>query len=589
MNVAEWADAYRYLGRSVTPEAGKFRCDRLPYQREPMESFTDETVGETVLMWGAQLGKTEILLNAIGFYIQMNPSPILMVYPTLDTARKWSTKKLATMLRESPALRGKVADPRTRDSGNTVLSKDFAGGFLVAAGSNSPASLRQLSCRVVIQDEIDSYEASAGTEGDPCLLADARAANFHDATLIKASTPTIKGASRIEKYFDESDQRYWFCPCPRCGVRQQLKWRHVTWPEGDTSGAVYNCSSCREPINDLERIQMINAGEWRATYPNRRTRGYHLSGLYRIMGKKRQFKTYLHEFAENFLAAKRSGSEMLKVWVNTFLCETWEGEVGERMEPDPLLARCENYGGEKLPGEVLVLTCGVDVQANRLEAEVVGHAADGEAWGIEYKTFPGAPDQRAVWLDLAKYLQTTWQHPAGAVLKIVATAVDAGYSTSAVYDFCARHAANRVYAVKGSPVRGAPPIAKRTVKAARVVLWTLGTGAIKDTLFARLQIEEAGAGFQHFPTGYGYDAEYFKQLTAEEVHTKHINGFPVRYYRKCRDRNEALDIRVYNMGALEILNPNFEAVAQSIQPEDEDDPPPETQPARGSGYINEWR
>ena len=259
MNVAEWAEAYRYLGRAVSPEAGKFRLDRLPYQREPMEAFTDETVGETVLMWAAQMGKTELLLNAVGYHIHMNPSPMLAVYPTLDTARKWSTKKLALMLRETPVLHGTVKDPRSRDSGNTVLSKDYAGGFLVIAGSNSAASLRQISCRVVLQDEIDSYEASAGTEGDPCLLADARASNFHDATLIKASTPTIKGASRIEKYFEDSDQRYWFCPCPHCSTFHRLEWsqggrlRLQALPRGHRGRRPHQNDSARRVARDLSQ------------------------------------------------------------------------------------------------------------------------------------------------------------------------------------------------------------------------------------------------------------------------------------------------------------------------------------------------
>jgi phage terminase large subunit GpA-like protein len=588
MNVAEWAEAYRYLGRAVSPEAGKFRCDRLPYQREPMEAFTDEAVGETILMWGAQMGKTELLLNAVGYFIHMNPSPMLAVYPTLDTARKWSTKKLAMMLRETPVLRGTVKDPRSRDSGNTVLSKDYSGGFLVIAGSNSAASLRQISCRVVLQDEVDSYEASAGTEGDPCLLADARASNFHDATLIKASTPTIKGASRIEKYFEDSDQRYWFCPCPHCETFHRLEWSQVSWPEAKTSEAVYVCKHCQKDIEDADRIKMILRGEWRATYPNRRVRGYHLSGLYRIMGKKRQFKTYLHEFAENFLTAKDSGKQMLKVWVNTFLAETWEDE-GDKVEAEPLLARCELYGGDMLPEGVMVLTAAVDVQGDRLEVEVLGHGADGETWGIEYKVLAGSPEQRGVWDNLDKYIQRTWNHPLGSVLKIAATCIDSGFATSRVYEFCKTRAANRVFPVKGSPVRGAPPIHKRSVKNQRVLLWTLGTGAIKDTLFARLQIEEVGAGFQHFPNGYGYDEEYFKQLTAEEVRTKFQNGFAIRYYRKIRPRNEALDIRVYNMAALEILNPNFEAIAKLMAKDDEDDSPKVKPDRRKGGYINEWR
>ena len=196
-----------------------------------MESITKRGVGEVVLQWGAQLGKTEVLLNSIGYFIDAQPSPMLIVYPTLDTARKFSQKKLAQMIAETPCLASKVKDPRTRDSGNTILSKEFPGGSMVIAGSNSPSSLRQISCRVVIQDEIDTYEVSAGAEGDPCFLADARAANFHDACLVKSSTPTIRGASRIEAAYEKSDQRKWYVPCPECGEHQVLHWQNVQWPE----------------------------------------------------------------------------------------------------------------------------------------------------------------------------------------------------------------------------------------------------------------------------------------------------------------------------------------------------------------------
>ena len=180
-----------------------------------MESLTDPAAASTVLMWGAQMGKTEVLLNTIGYFIDAQPAPMLIVYPTLDVSRKFSQKKLTPMLEESPRIKDAVRDPRTRDSGNTILSKEFRGGSLVVAGSNSPASLRQLSCRVIVQDEIDSFEPSAGAEGDPCSLADARTMNFHDAVLVKASTPTIRGASRIEAAYDDSDCRQWHCPCPR--------------------------------------------------------------------------------------------------------------------------------------------------------------------------------------------------------------------------------------------------------------------------------------------------------------------------------------------------------------------------------------
>ena len=585
-NVAEWADRFRYLGRGVSPEAGKYHVDRLPYQREPMEAFTDENVGETVLMWGAQLGKTELLLNAIAYHIDENPSPMLVVYPTLDTARKWSTKKLAVMLRETPRLVGKVDEPKGRESNNTILSKDFAGGSIVIAGSNSPASLRQISVRVVVQDEIDTYEASAGAEGDPCLLADARASNFHDAILIKASTPTIKGGSRIEKAYEESDMREWHCPCPKCDAWQVLKWGQVKWPEGKTEDARYHCEHCDESWTDRHRIKAIMRGEWRAQHPERHKRGYRLSGLYRIMGKKRQFTSYLHEFADAFLTAKHNGNEMLKVWVNTFLCESWE-EAGETLDSAPLLKRCEKYGGDTVPEGVGLLTAGVDVQHNRLEVEVVGWGKGEESWGIEVAQLFGNTERRDVWDKLDEFLGRRWKHPTGASLKIVTACVDSGDRTKVVYNYVKRRQGRRIFAVKGSNVRGAAPIAKRSLKAAGIMLFSVGTDTIKDSIFERLKLESDGPRFMHFPDGHGYDEEYFNQLTAEEKRTKFVNGFPVHYYRKIRARNEALDLRVYNMAAMEILNPQMDKIMDDLYPREEVE---EVSPMKqNKGFVNRWR
>jgi phage terminase large subunit GpA-like protein len=563
-----------------------------------MESLTDQGASDTVLMWAAQMGKTEILLNAIGYFIDAQPSPMLIVYPTLDVARKFSTKKLTRMIEESPRIAGSVSDPRSRDSGNTILSKEFRGGSLVIAGSNSPASLRQLSCRVVIQDEIDTYEPSAGMEGDPCFLADARAMNFHDAVLIKSSTPTIRGASRIEALYDASDQRKWYVPCSECGKHQVLRWAQVQWPEAKPEEAYYVCEHCQAHLTDHQRVQMVQAGEWRAENPAGRTRGYSLSGLYRIMGRKRKFSSYLHEFVVQFLDAKRRGREHLKVWTNTFLNETWE-EAGDRIESAVILDRCEDYDTDPLPEEVLVLTAGADVQKDRLEVTVVGWGIAEESWGIEHRTIYGDPEKLEVWKSLDDFLSRKWKHPSGSSLRIACACIDSGYATRSVYGFTKPRQNRRVYSVKGSSRAGAPLVTKRFVKMGRTTVFFVGGDTAKDSIFARLKMEEAeGPRVMHFPFGKGFDEEYFKQLTAEEIRTRMRHGFPVRFYKKLRERNEALDCRVYNMAALEILNPNFERMAKNLKvkdkPVEEKGPLPKNvkqKPPRqqGGGFVDAWR
>ena len=595
MDIAEWSEAHRYLARGTSAEAGKFNCDRLPYQREPMQSLNDPIAAGTILVWAAQMGKTEVMLNAIGYFMDQDPSPILVVYPTIDVAKKWSQKKLNCMIMDSPRLKKRVRDPRTRDSGNTILSKEFRGGSLVVAGSNSPASLRQLSCRCVFQDEIDSFLPSAGQEGDPVFLADARALNFHNAVLFKSSTPTIRGASRIEAAYEESDQRRWHVPCPECGEHQVLKWSQVKWPEGKPEDAFYVCEHCQAELNDTQRVQMVMNGKWIAEHPERRLRGYHLSGLNRIMGRKKQFTSYLHEFVVQFLDAKHGGRENLKVWTNVFLAESWE-ERGERISLTTAMEQAEDYKTDPLPASVGVLTCAVDVQKDRLEYEVMGWGISEESWGIERGAIHGDPEKLECWKDLDDLLHRKWNHPSGSRLGIAATCVDSGYATTSVYSFTKPRQNRRIFAVKGSNQNGAPLISKRFLKQGRTTLFIVGGDVAKDSIFARLRMKEHGPRFMHFPIGYGYNEEHFRQLTGEEVRTRMKNGFPIRYYKKLRERNESLDLRVYNLAALEILQPNMERIMEGLKVESEESSEEEvvtvkTHPKKinGGGFANSWR
>ena len=192
-----------------------------------MDAFNDPTVREVVVMSSAQIGKTEMVNNLVGFHVAQDPSPILVVQPTLDMAQTWSKDRLAPMLRDTPALQNLVKDPRSRDSGNTTLHKVFPGGHITACGANSPSSLASRPIRVVLCDEVDRYPVSAGTEGDPVSLAKKRAATFWNRKILLVSTPTNKGASRIEMSYEESDQRKYYVPCQHCGHKQIMAWSNV--------------------------------------------------------------------------------------------------------------------------------------------------------------------------------------------------------------------------------------------------------------------------------------------------------------------------------------------------------------------------
>lgn len=627
LNVREWADKFRYLSPESCPLPGKYRSSFAPFQRGPMEDATDDTVQSVTIMACTQLLKTTVLENLIGFFMDCDPAPILVVQPTGEFRDSFSKERISPMIRDTPSLKDKVKESRSRDSGNTIEMKLFPGGSLAMVTANSPAGLAGRPRRVVLMDEVDRYPPSAGTEGDPCSLAERRCERYWNAVIYRTSSPTIKGFSRIEKAFLQTDQRKWFCPCPKCGTFQELKWSQVLWGKerlasckrwghqcdetevfADGRDAIYECESCHAHLSDQERRSMVMDGEWRPTAKFDGKRGYTLNGIATPFKQQKGFKSCLHQMVAGFLAAKAGGRETFKTWVNTFLAETFEEEA-DKVEHGPLLARAEPYSPQTIPDAVLLLTCSVDVQKDRLEAEVTGLGELDESWGIVKRVLTGDTEQDDVWSDLAQFLATEFKSEDGTILKITATTIDMRHKPKKVREFCRRSGIARVYPVYG--VAGNQPImvTSRFNKHYRLRTFAVNGKVAKDIIFARLKLDEPGPRYMHFPKGHGYDEEHFKQLTGEVLKTKYSHGFPTQFYEKTRDRNEALDLRVYWLAGLDILKPNLQAIVRQrkkAEPEPkayelkppEPPPPPITvipqKPKphmlrRPSGFVNKWR
>jgi len=551
------------LSSEASAEPGKWLTSRAPYQREMMDAVGDPNIETVVIMSSAQIGKTEIINNVIGYHIQLDPAPILLLQPTLEMAEAWSKDRFAPMLRDTSVLHGLVKDPRSRDSGNTLLHKRFPGGHITMSGANSPASLASRPIRMVLCDEVDRYPVSAGTEGDPVNLAKKRSATFWNRKLVLTSTPTIKGASRIESAFEQSDQRRYHVPCPHCGELQTLKWMQVQWEqdaskEGDEKHlpqtAYYVCEHNGCIISDSDKVAMIKAGKWIASAPFAGMAGFHINELYSPWVS---FATMVAEF----LKAKKL-PETLKTWVNTSLGETWE-EAGESIEADSLLTRKENWGSFA-PESVVVITAGVDVQGDRLEIEVKGWGIGEESWSLDYKIIYGDPAQNMVWQELDTYLQRPIKSQTGLFLNIACTCIDSGgHHTQMVYEFCGSRAVRGVFAIKGMN-QAAKPIIGRPTRNNRfkLRLYPIGVDTAKEVIFSRLRISELGAGYYHFPAE--RDREYFLQLTAEKQVTRFNKGVGRREWMKTRARNEALDCNVYALAALKLLSPDLEALAAAM-------------------------
>jgi phage terminase large subunit GpA-like protein len=565
-----------------------------------MDAVNDPTVETLVVQSSAQIGKTEILQNIIAYYIDQDPGPMLLVQPTLEMAQAWSKDRLAPMLRDCPQLQGKVHDWKARDSAQTILHKTFPMGHLTMAGANSSASLASRPIRILLADEIDRFPVSAGSEGDPVNLASKRTTTFWNRKRILVSTPTIKGLSRIESAYEQSDRRTYHVPCPHCGHPQVLSWAQLKWEKDQPQTVRYECESCHTFLDEADKLGMIRDGQWVASAPFAGTAGFWISELYS------PWVSWRHMVA-NFLAVK-GNIEQFKVFVNTSWGETWE-DKGDQIEHVGLMAQREDYRAP-VPAEVLVLTAAVDVQDDRLEAEVIGWGPKEESWAIDYRRFIGSPGQPAVWNDLDDWLSMAWEHESGVGMKAQCVAIDmGGHHGKETLEFVRTRHSRRVVAVKGSNQPGSPLVRKSTT---RLALYIVGTDTAKDTIFSRLALKEPGPGYCHFPRLDAYDDEYFRQLTAEERrHRKRGNQIVGHCYvkKKGAKRNEVLDLRVYNMAALSILNPNFQKIAQrraapSAQPAtptppvSPDAPPPSPllpprppRPKRtpSSNFVSRWR
>jgi phage terminase large subunit GpA-like protein len=530
-----------------------------------MDAANDPDVEQVVIMSSAQVGKTEVILNTLGYHIDYDPCPILVVQPDLTMADTFSKDRVAPMLRDTPALRGKVADPKSRDSNNRILHKSFPGGRLTMVGANAPSALAGRPVRVVLFDEVDRMPASAGTEGDPVGLAIKRTTTFWNRKIIMVSTPTVKGRSRIETAWEETDQRRFHVPCPHCKHEHPLSWGNVRWEASLPGTARMICPSCSKEFGNAAKNAAVRLGKWIATAPFKGKAGFHLNELYS------PWKS-IADVVKDFLEAKGNPTR-LQVWVNTSLGETWE-EAAEQVTEHELMERVETYAAP-VPARGLFLTIGADTQPDRIEAECVAWGAGEESWSIEHAVFHGDPDtpegsRGSPWDAFTDFVRKQYRHESGQPIAASYTFIDSGgHNTQAVYEYVRRHKGDRVFAIKGRGGEGVPivgpPNRKQSGKLKRRVdLYIVGVDNAKSVVMKRLKIDSPGPGYCHFPAG--RDVDWFRQLTAEKMVTKFVKGFPRREWKKEDGRrNEALDMRVYAFAALVMAAPQFDKVAFKLK------------------------
>ncbi len=570
--VSDWADRYRKLSPEASAEPGQWHTDRAEFQREIMNSINDPLIQDIVIKSSAQVGKTEIILNTCGYFMDYDPASIMVIQPTIEMGETFSKDRLAPMIRDTDVLKAKVKEPRTKDSDNTILHKKFPGGHITIAGANSPASLASRPIRILLCDEIDRYPASAGSEGDPVKLGEKRTTTFWNRKRVKVSTPTIAGFSKIDKEYMLGTQEEWNVQCPSCGKYQPYVFKRIEFESIEMK-----CLYCTEGFT--EREWKAQPHKWIAANPNaKRIRSFHLNEL---ISPWKSWEEIIEDFRNANDDFKKTGStESLKVFINTSLGETWEEKGDGGADENDLLKRREVYTAD-IPDGVLLLTAGVDVQDNRLEVEIVGWGRDYESWGLYKKVINKDPQLESTWLELEELYDTEMYFQNRSGLMIAAMCIDTGgHHTNMVYKFVKAMAKKNknIYGIKGySNTPGIPLIYKKTkvdIKNIRGAvidhtdIWILGVDAGKEDVVARLKIAEPGPGYCHFPSNRdrGYDQTYMQGITSEEKVQRLVkNKMKIVWVKKAGVRNEPLDLRNYAYAAVEILNPNWANLEKKVE------------------------
>lgn len=604
ITISEWAEANLQLRKGTSSRPGPLRIET--FQREILDAICDPMVKVVTFMKPTQVGWSTLLNAITGYYIDADPSPILFIQPGKQDAEQYSKKRIAPLIADCEALAHRIRPATARRAGNTLLLKEFPGGFLRFAFSTSAKSLRSDPIRVLNCDEIDGYDLDCEGEGPPIDIAWRRTDSYDDAKILLGSTPAKpKGISLIESYFMASDQRYYWVPCPFCGFAQPLVWRdtgqflppeekskvfgrdvyRLRW-EKDSRGApvpgsvLYHCANCDRGIEEKHKQPMLDAGQWRARFPGLRDiegflrPGFHLNALYSPWKG-----TVWSAMAQEWYEAK-DDAEKTRTFINLRLGETFDEGGGATLDEHVLAARLEKYPLSPaagtlepwqmhvVPDRCCLLVSQADIQEGRIEAQTIGFGPGEESWLIGYEVFWGDPGVLidvetgiSVWAELDRFFLREYTHETGARMRAAICLVDSGDQTDAVYEYVLPRQIpqRRVYAIKGVEYLSKPGLAQEgTAKRHHIRLWNIATSAAKDRIYSRLKIppDPNGApkpGYHHLPDW--VTDEYLKQLTSEQkipVRNKRTRRVRKQYVQ-VYSRNEALDLTVYAHAGLFIL------------------------------------
>ena len=618
LTVTQWAEAKRRLSAESAAEPGPWRTERTPYLREPMDAFTDPKVRHIVMVAASQVGKSEFLNNCIGYIIDEDPGSILFIHPTTIDAQEYSKLRIAPMLRDSPALRQKIAAPKSRDSHNTILQKAYPGGILTMCGSTEAHALASKPIRYVFGDERDRWATSAGNEGDPWDLAMARQTTFYNAKAVEVSTTTIKNASAIEAAYYTGTMERWNSKCPHCGEYHEIRWSDIRFEYDEiivshkktykVKKVYYTCPGCGCISTEAEMKRA--PAKWIAENPEAYGQGTRSFWLNAFVSQWASWESIVLKYLNALGSTKK-----MQVVFNTCFGEPWE-DRGDIEDEDSLLARREDYGKDKngepveLPPGVLVLTAGVDTQDDRMEYEIVGHGFFGETWGIEKGIVMGRPDDDATWNKLDEVVfDRVMRFENGVGLRVSMSFVDeGGHFTQSVRAQCNARISKKVFCIKGMPGQDKPyisPPKKQKIFVNQIAVGTcwqyqLGVDSGKEIIMDNLRVQTPGQKYCHFPKRDDYGSAYFAGLLSETKVYDPNKKQPWSWKKiPGHERNEPLDCRNYALAAFKALPKNLDEIDRQIKaasgvrvpaPPSANITPPKRRPAQLSRqkYYDDW-
>ena len=607
LTVSEWADKYRMLSSESSAEPGPWNTARTPYLKEVMDAFSDINVRHIVMVSASQVGKSELENNIIGYIIEQDPGSILFIQPTNQDAREYSKLRIAPMFRDTPVLAKRIGPQKSRDSGNTIMQKSYPGGILTMTGSTEAHALASKPIRYVIGDERDRWTTNAGNEGDPWQLAMARQITFYNAKSVEVSTPTIKGNSAIENAFYKGTMERWCVACPSCGeyhniVFADMRYEYDTITTNNKKSyrvreVYYVCPNCGAIAYEKEIKRQ--PAKWIAENPEAYKNGTRSFWLNTFVSPWQSWDKIILKYLE-----ARGSTTQLQVVYNTQFGELWEDRGGLEDE-DTYMARRELYDAE-LPDGVLVLTCGVDTQDDRLEYEVVGYGIHNETWGIRRGQIMGRPDNPETWQTLDDIIDHVYRFSNGKGLKVSMTLVDeGGHFTQDVRLQCMQRIGKKVFACKGffgdRPYTQPPKQMKIVLQGKYIGMcwqYQIGVDAGKQNIMDNMRVQQPGSRYCHFPVNEdrGYGHQFFVGLLSEHLVYKENHRHPWQWEKiPGHERNEPLDCRNYANAALKVLSPDMDAILRRLkgQPTSVDDlhkKPTKKKKSRDmlSRYYDEW-